>query len=192
VKLLDLKRIIDDGENEIFNQSISFFNPSGLYGDLTVEDLKTDSYRASTRNKLLAEALYLTNDIEKYGSGYIRIRKEIENYPSMRFSYNEIANGYIAELSYNIQKTTTDVNENVTVNPENVTVNPENVTVNPVNNRSKKIVEEIKENPNVSASELSVKFKVTERTIKRDLQILKKEKVIIRVGSDKTGYWKVL
>lgn len=185
MKLIDLKRIIDNGENEIFDQSISFFNPSGLYGDLTVEDLKTDSYRASTRNKLLAEALYLTNDIEKYGSGYIRIRKEIENYPSMQFSYNEIANGYIAELSYDIQKTTTDMNKNVTVNPENVTVNP-------VNNRSKKIVEEIKENPNVSASELSVKFKVTERTIKRDLQILKKEKVIIRVGSDKTGYWKVL
>ncbi len=170
---------------KVIDQSISFFNPSGLYGDLTIEDLKTDSYRASTRNKLLAEALYLTNDIEKYGSGYIRIRKEIEQYPSMRFSYHEIANGYVAELSYDIQKTTTDTIENVTVNPENVTVNP-------VHNRSKKIIEEIKTNPKISSTELSVKFKVTERTIKRDLQMIKKNNVIIRCGSDKTGYWKVL
>ena len=74
------------------------FNPSGLFGNLTIEDLKTDNYSASTRNKLIAEAFYLTKEIEKYGSGFIRIRKAISYYPTMKFEYKEIANGFLAEL----------------------------------------------------------------------------------------------
>ncbi len=96
-----------DIQIKIFDQSISIFNPSGLFGNLTIEDLKTDNYRASTRNKLIAEAFYLTKDIEKYGSGFIRIRKAICDYPTMKFEYKEIANGFLAELNYSIQKIST-------------------------------------------------------------------------------------
>jgi predicted HTH transcriptional regulator len=39
---------------------------------LTIDDLKTDTYQANARNKLLAEAFYLTGDIEKYSSGFRR------------------------------------------------------------------------------------------------------------------------
>ena len=63
-----------DIQIRIYDNSITFFNPSGLYGNITEEELKTDSYQASTRNKQIAESFYLTNDIEKYGSGFIRIR----------------------------------------------------------------------------------------------------------------------
>jgi ATP-dependent DNA helicase RecG len=176
---------------KLHDQSISFFNPSGLYGDLTVEDLKTDSYRASTRNKLLAEALYLTNDIEKYGSGYIRIRKEIEKYPSMRFSYNEIANGYVAELSYDIQKTTTDANKNGTVNPENGTVKSPKAKTEKFEQRRSAVLNAIKQAPDSTVTELSKVLKISVRTLKRDIDYLKESGQIIRDGSDKTGYWKV-
>ena len=53
-----------DIQIRIYDNSITFFNPSGLYGNITEEELKTDSYQASTRNKQIAEAFYLTNDIE--------------------------------------------------------------------------------------------------------------------------------
>ena len=42
----------------------------------------SDTYQSCTRNKLIAEAFYLTNNIEKYGSGYIRIREEMKVYPT--------------------------------------------------------------------------------------------------------------
>ncbi|NLV97503.1 MAG: hypothetical protein GX043_09245, partial [Desulfovibrionales bacterium] len=67
--------------------------------DITVEKLATDSYQAQTRNKLIAEAFYLTGDIEKYGSGYIRIREEISAYPGMKFGFEEMGNGYLVTLS---------------------------------------------------------------------------------------------
>ena len=49
----------------------------------------------------------MTRDIEKYGSGYIRIRKEIAEYPSMSFDYEESGDGYLVTLRYKEQKTTT-------------------------------------------------------------------------------------
>jgi ATP-dependent DNA helicase RecG len=96
-----------DVQIKIFDQRITFFNPGGLYGNLTEEDLKTDAYSASARNKQLSEAFYLTHDIEKYGSGFIRIRKLIANYPTMTFNFHNRGDGFMVELSYIQQKNST-------------------------------------------------------------------------------------
>ena len=78
-----------------------------LLPDVDIEDLQTDSYRASTRNKLIAEAFYLTKDIEKYGSGFTRIRSMIADYPTMKFEYRNADYGFFAEFSYTEQKIST-------------------------------------------------------------------------------------
>lgn len=93
-----------DVQIKIFDNSIVFFNPSGLYGNITEEDLKTDSYKASTRNRQIAEAFYLTKDIEKYGSGFVRIRGLIADYPTMQFFYRNENYGFSAGLSYEVQR----------------------------------------------------------------------------------------
>jgi ATP-dependent DNA helicase RecG len=46
-----------DAQIKVFDNYITFYNPGKLYGDLIVEDLKTDKYQAEARNKLLAEAI---------------------------------------------------------------------------------------------------------------------------------------
>jgi ATP-dependent DNA helicase RecG len=51
----------------------------------------------SIRNKLIAEAFYLTKNIEKYGSGFIRIRKDLESYPNVSFDVEETGGYYINE-----------------------------------------------------------------------------------------------
>ena len=164
-----------DIQIKIFDKSISFFNPSGLYGNLTIEDLKTDSYQASTRNKLVAEALYLTNDIEKYGSGFVRIRKAIADYPTMKFDYNEIANGFYAEFSYTAQKEKT-INEKV----------PEKVPENQI-----KIINLMGKNPQITIPELAGAVGISERKIRENIAKLKTKGHIERIGPDRGGYWKV-
>ncbi|MFH1477299.1 MAG: ATP-binding protein [Verrucomicrobiota bacterium] len=74
---------------------------------MTIAKLKTDSYQSRTRNKLIAEAFYLTRDIEKYGTGYIRVRQEIAEYPAMIFDYEESGDGYFVSVNYREQKTAT-------------------------------------------------------------------------------------
>ena len=54
-----------------------------------------------------------------------------------------------------------------------------------------KIKEIISQNPRISIKEMAKIIQVSERTIYRNIEILKKEGLIERVGSDKTGHWKV-
>ena len=75
----------DDSDIQInfFDNSIAIFNTISLYGGLTLDDIQSDYYTSRLRNKLIAEAFYLTSNIEKYGSGFIRIRKELNDYPEV-------------------------------------------------------------------------------------------------------------
>ena len=69
---------------------------------------------------------------------------------------------------------------------------PVNVPVNvPLKDRQKKIITVLSKDPHVSAKKLAEKFGVTDKTIKRDLLLLKKQNLITRIGADKNGYWKV-
>jgi ATP-dependent DNA helicase RecG len=102
-----------DIQIKIYDQKITFFNPGSLYGNLTVEDLRNGNYQAYARNKLIAEAFYLTGDIEKYGSGFIRIRKELKKYPTMNMEFGDIPNGFMVTYSYIQQKTTTTIDDDL-------------------------------------------------------------------------------
>ncbi|MEO6974567.1 MAG: ATP-binding protein, partial [Gallionella sp.] len=64
-----------DIQIKIFNDHITIYSPGLLNGGLNLAELNSDNYKSRLRNKLVAEAFYLTGNIEKYGSGFIRIRK---------------------------------------------------------------------------------------------------------------------
>ena len=81
--------------------------------------------------------------------------------------------------------------DNVSVN---VSVNDRiNVSVNDgANVRIKnKIIDIVTQIPSITVKELAKMLSVTERTIYRQIDILKAENKIARVGSDKTGYWRI-
>ena len=101
-----------DVQIKVFDNKITFFSPGELYGKQTVAALLTDEYQAYTRNKLIAEAFYLTGDIEKYDTGYTRIRSEIASYPTMKFCFEEIPSAWLVTLSYENQKTSSQTHYN--------------------------------------------------------------------------------
>jgi len=175
-----------DIQIKIFDQSITFYNPGKLYGDISIEDLKKDAYTSKLRNKLIAEAFYLTKDIEKYGTGFFRVRKEIKQYPTMTFKYQEQVGGFVTELAYTAQKTSTLIPSDTVNDTVNGTLND---TVN--KDRLSVILEEIFKNNHVSIDDLAKTIDVSRRTLIRDLDKLKEQGRISRVGSDKTGYWQV-
>ncbi len=65
---------------KIYDDRIEFYNPGGLYGDLTLENLLNFKYSSQTRNKLIADAFKEIGVIEKYGSGIKRIFTICDNY----------------------------------------------------------------------------------------------------------------
>ena len=125
----------------------------------------------------------------------------------VRANYNDYKNNVWATLEYlnrffgNLLLDETNLLKNrdlrITVGSEsNVTVNvpvkTENVPVNVPVKRKEEIIKMLFVNPKLTAEELATTFFVTTKTIKRDFTILKNEGRIKRVGSDKTGYWKVI
>lgn len=152
----------------ISHLKVAFFNPGKLYGDLTIEQLKTDSYPSRTRNKLIAEAFYLTGDIEKYGSGYQRIRNAIKDYPTMTFEYEESGDGYMVTVDYRQQKQTTELNGGVTEGVKN-------------------LLNLIKQNPGLRTTQIEEQLNVPVKTLERWLKQLKNQNKIVFKGAPKTG-----
>ncbi len=54
-----------------------------------------------------------------------------------------------------------------------------------------KILDIIKEKPNITQIELSNILKITPRAIRKIMKKLKENKIIERIGSDRKGYWKI-
>lgn len=160
----------------LFDNYVEFYNPGGLAGSLTVEDLKKDNYKAHARNKLIAEAFYLTGDIEKYGSGFLRMRKEIATYPTMKMEFGEMPNGFMNKLSYSEQKISTEMDNRIS----------EGVNGG-VNGGVNELLDLIRRHPGERIPFYQTKIDIPLRTIERWLRTLKNDYKIEFRGAAKTG-----
>jgi len=122
--------------------------------------------QSSLRNKLIAEAFYLTGEIEKYGTGFLRIEKELEAYPEIRFKFNEVANGLLA--SFEILEKKSSVKSSV------------------------KIIEIIKEDKYVTIRQIAEQVQISTRAVEKQIARLKKQGVIKRTGPAKGGHWEII
>jgi Fic family protein len=74
---------------------------------------------------------------------------------------------------------------------QKVKSDPLNVPRNVPLKRLDKIVELIKNNRDITIKELANILEVADKTVKRDIAKLKEQNRVIRVGSQKSGYWEV-
>ncbi|GHT49345.1 hypothetical protein AGMMS49982_02640 [Bacteroidia bacterium] len=76
-----------DSVVKIYNDKIEFYNPGKLPDEITIEDLLSNNYKSTPRNKLIADFFKHLGLIEKYGSGIGRIINyfEAENLPAPEF-----------------------------------------------------------------------------------------------------------
>lgn len=167
----------NDIQIKIFDDKITIFSPGTFYGGLTVAEIQTDNYRSSLRNKLIAEGFYLINVIEKYGSGFIRIRRALQDYPEVQFDVREFQGGVMATFA---QKKPVPPNEGAS---EEVNVGVDVGVDVGVNG----LLAYIQANPGQRAGEMAVTFAVTQRTIERWLKQLKAQSLIEFKGAPKTG-----
>jgi ATP-dependent DNA helicase RecG len=204
---------------KIFDDRIEFSNPGGLFGNLKPEDLLSDNYPAKHRNRLLAEAFYLAGEVEKYGTGFIRIRKSLESYPELGIKIIDLSDFIKVELG------TKDVTKDVGLNVRKggVKGGVKDVGLNGVKDITKdggiivgkdvglnvrkggvkggeKEISEIqilifaviKRNPRITFSEIIKNTGIARRTVERSISFLKNGKYIKREGGRKNGYWEIL
>ena len=108
-----------------------------------------------------------------------RILDICTNYGIIHPTFEEVQTGFRVSIFKEKIKSYVNVPENVT----------ENVTEN---NRFKRIIELIKNDNKITTTNIAKILQVTRRTIARDLDNMKSNGLIKRIGPDKGGYWKVL
>lgn len=60
-----------------------------------------------------------------------------------------------------------------------------------INKSQEIIISEIRNNPNVTITQLMIKTSLSNQGVKKNLRILKEKKLVERIGSKNGGYWKV-
>jgi len=88
--------------------------------------------------------------------------------------------------SYSLKNREMHVHYNDTGKVQNDTVKSKNDTVTDT------VFSLINQNKNVTATEISERLNTSLSTIKRKIKALKEQGMIERIGSDKTGYWKII
>ena len=124
------------------------------------------------RNKELMRIFRDVELVESLGSGMPRI---LESYGRECFTFMEHFIRFTVPFKRNVTDNVTD-----------------NVTEETISQRQRKILEMMKLDIRISSSELAERLSVTQRTIKRDIETLKRNHLIKRMGNERTGYWVVI
>lgn len=162
-----------DIQIKIFDDKITLFSPGTFYGGISIADIQADNYRSSLRNKLVAEGFYLINAIEKYGSGFIRIRQALQDYPEVNFEIKEFAGGVMVTFA---QK-----------QPELIHEQLSGGVSGGVSDETLSLLQLIRSYPGLKAAELAIQMNKPKRTIERWLKQLKDGQQIEFRGAPKTG-----
>jgi predicted HTH transcriptional regulator len=159
-----------------------------MFDGINVQDRDIMHVPSRRRNPIIADVFSRLNYMERRGSGF---KKIIEDY---RFQHNyteELAPVFRSEYgaffltlkNLNYNNTTSDTTDDAI-----------NGVINDVINLSEteyRFVLAIQENPHITKLELSAVLGVSTSTIDRTIKKLKAQGVLIRVGSNKTGYWQI-
>jgi ATP-dependent DNA helicase RecG len=144
-----------------------------------VDALKTDFYRASHRNKLLAEGFYLSGEVEKYGTGFVRIRERLmKEAPDLQLAFREESGAFwvtLARASVVQEKALAKTSQKASQKTSQKT--------------SQKILEGMVSDPSVTIAALAEECNVSTRAIKYHIKRLQEEGRIRRIGPDKGGRW---
>jgi len=119
---------------------------------------------------IIANMMYLSKDVERWGSGLKRIYEEC-SLNNVKVTFEKERGGF-SIIFYRPEKVGEKVGEKLTGNQE-------------------KIIKLVLDNPYISARELSFLVGISSRKIEENIAKLKQKGLLKRIGPDKGGYWEV-
>jgi len=165
---------------ELYSDRIEITSGGGLPQGLSQEKFLEGV--TAPRNKELIRVFKDVDLIENIGSGVLRI---LDAYDKSCFKFME----HFLRVSFKYKENPFEYENNT---PKNGAISGVINDVKNINNNEQIIINIIIENPNISQKEISDISKIPYRTVQRLISSLKSKKIIERVGSNKSGYWKVL
>lgn len=168
---------------DIYDDRLTVTSPGGMYNGMLIQDLDIADVSSERRNPILANVMAQLDYMEKRGSGLTRICNE-----------TKALDGYRDELKPVFRSTPTQFQTTIfaSINISNVGENVGDVSEMKLTERQHKMLNIIKESPTISGRKMSEILSVSQRTVERDISLLKKMDVLRREGTDTDGFWLIL
>lgn len=159
----------------LFSDRLEIWNPGNLPSSLTLERLR-EPHGSVPHNPLLAEPLYLTKYIERMGTGTGDMIRSCRAAGLKELEFR-VSDGFKLTI------------------PRIPAIKVKSSLKSSLKSSGKssgKIVLLMRENPDITIPEIAKRLKKTTRAIDKQINKLKADKVIRRIGPDKGGHWEVL
>jgi ATP-dependent DNA helicase RecG len=163
-------------EIAIYRDRIEIFNPGQFPYEYSPEDFIKGTEASLPRNPLIAETLFRSEDVEKWGSGLRRISQECK-VAKVRIAFRRIKSGFTVTFyrpEVAAQEATGEGGQKTT------------------QKTTQKIITFLRANSEATRKDIAVETGITEDGVKYHLARLQKQGLIRRVGPDKGGHWEIL
>ena len=157
----------------IYPNMITIYNPGSFASRYNVKDYVKKNIQSNLRNELIAKVLYLSKNIERFGSGLKRIDRLCKE-NGIKYDYENAKNGFTFIIYRNVQK-------------KSAFKNDDNKKV--LNKTEKIVLELLKKNSNVTRQDLAVKIAKNIKTVQRTLDSLELKGYIQKKGKTRAVKW---
>ncbi len=162
-------------EVAIFKDRVEIYNPGQFPEGYTPKDFIKGRERSILRNPLIANTLYLSKDIERWGSGIRRIYDACKE-EKVKVEFKELKSGFLIIFQRKAE------------GPKRVLKE----VLKELTDNQKKILEAIGKNPRITSEELAGMVGISARRIRDNIKKLKDERMVKRIGGRKEGQWEVI
>ncbi|MCI6574031.1 MAG: putative DNA binding domain-containing protein [Arcanobacterium sp.] len=158
----------------VYPDRVTFYNPGRFANSYSPDEYVTKALPSVTRNELIAKTMYLSKNIERFGSG---IRKVVNlcTDTGIRYAFDNGNYGFMVTL---YRGGDSDVTTNVTTNAE-------------LTNTELAVLSLLMKNPRFTRKELASETSKTVRTIQRALNTLVAKGYIEKQGTQNEPVWHV-
>ena len=160
----------------IYPTKVTIYSPGPYASSFKPEEYIKMNIESSIRNETISKILYMNKSIEQFGSGFKRIDSLCKD-AKIKYSYEATDIGF----TFIIYRKTNNIITSNKVIKDNSNLK--------LTKTEKLILSLLEINPNYTRDELAEEISKTVRTVQRGLDSLRDKGLIVREGSDKSGYW---
>lgn len=164
---------LGDIQVKLQEDCVSLWNPGGLYGGLSIENLRQASHPSRPRNPLIAQAFYLAGLVERWGTGTTRMLEACHTAGLPEPQFAEDAGGFRVTFVQAHQAETTQIKG--------------------LSDRQRLVVQHLREHERAQLGDLVQLFSgVSNKTVQREVQKLVELGVVRAVGEKKGRFYELV
>ncbi len=175
-------------EVAIFKNRIEIYNPGTFPEGIEPEDYFTGNEHSVLRNPLIAETMFRSGDIERWGSGIKRIHDECAEY-GIKVEFIRRKTGFVVSF---YRTESAEEKENIEISTQKSDQKTDQKTDQKINSSEDEILSLMRENRKTTISQISLEINKGITVTKELVRKLKHQGKIKRIGPDKGGYWQVI